>query len=64
VNRDEEDVDALDLYGHIVEEVMAGRAEGHKCPVCADGVLDCTLDEAKIVLKCPRCGRFFEGRLA
>lgn len=60
----DEDVDALDAYGPIVDEVIAGRTEGHRCPVCHEGDLDCTFDGVTIKLTCPKCGRFFEGALA
>ena len=60
---DEDDLDALDTYRDIVDEVVAGRTEGHRCPACQEGVLDCTFDGVLIRLSCPKCGRFFEGAL-
>jgi hypothetical protein len=61
----EEDVDALAKYDAIVQEVLAGRTEGHKCPGCGDGELECRLDESgRLTIKCLKCGRFFEGMLA
>lgn len=64
-NENGNDVDALYLYDNIIQEVMSGRTEGHKCPICGDGDLDCRYDEdMKIFIKCQKCGRFFEGMLA
>ena len=57
-------VDALSQYEDIVNEVLAGRTEGHKCPVCTEGELDCSFDEVTVRIKCRKCGRFFEGMLA
>ncbi|MBM4386479.1 MAG: hypothetical protein FJ088_01995 [Deltaproteobacteria bacterium] len=51
------------LYQDILDEVFAGRLEGHKCPVC-QGDLECYADESKIKLTCGKCGRVVEGVLA
>lgn len=49
----------------ILEECINGRTEGHKCPFCQDGDLECTVEEdVKVMMKCPGCRRFYEGRLA
>lgn len=64
MDRDEGDVDGLALYENIVNEVLAGRTQGHKCPSCGDGELQCTCDEVEVKITCLRCGRFFEGMLA
>lgn len=61
---DVENLDPLEAYGDIIQEVLAGRSEGHKCPICHEGVLDCRADEVIVRLECPKCGRFFEGMLA
>lgn len=61
---DEDDLGTLEAYGDIIQDVLAGRTEGHKCPICGEGVLDCRADEAIVRLECPRCGRYFEGMLA
>lgn len=58
------DIDALDAYQDILQEVLAGRSEGHRCPNCGEEGLDCRADEAKVRLECRKCGRFFEGLLA
>lgn len=43
--------------------VAAGRPEGHRCPVCERGDLDCSYDEnsgwAKI--RCPQCRLKFDA---
>lgn len=61
----EEDIDGLSRYEDIIQEVLAGRTEGHKCPFCGDGELDCSLEETmRVFIRCRKCGRFFEGMLA
>lgn len=64
MQNDEDALDAFDAYGDIIQAVVAGRTDGHKCPICGDGELDCRVDEAFVRLECRRCGRFFEGMLA
>jgi len=64
MDRDGEDVGGYSLYEDIINEVMAGRVDGHKCPSCGDGELECTVDEARLLVSCPKCGRYFEGMLA
>jgi DNA-directed RNA polymerase subunit RPC12/RpoP len=62
---EDEDIDGLDRYQAIVEEILAGRTDGHRCPWCGDGELACRLDDAgRLTIRCPKCGRFFEGTLA
>jgi ribosomal protein L37AE/L43A len=63
VDLEEDDLDALDAYQSIVDEVIAGRTEGHKCPSCLDDELECDFDGLRITLTCRKCGRFFEGVL-
>ena len=60
---EEDDLDALDAYRSIIDEVIGGRTEGHKCPSCIEGELECSFDGRTIRLSCPKCGRFFEGAL-
>ncbi len=59
-----EDIEALSRYQEVIQEVLAGRTEGHKCPVCGDGDLQCEADEVHVRIRCLKCGRFFEGMLA
>ena len=58
------DMDALDKYQDIIQEVLAGRVDGQHCPYCETGVLKINFDGSKMMIKCPECGRFFEGMLA
>ncbi|MBM4394494.1 MAG: hypothetical protein FJ087_02250 [Deltaproteobacteria bacterium] len=65
MQRDEdEDIDAFSRYQDIVDECLAGRTEGHKCPHCGDGDLECKVDEIRIRVRCLKCGKFFEGMMA
>ncbi len=59
------DIDALSALQDILEEVINGRPEGHKCPFCTDGVLTAHVEpDVKVRLECDGCHKFFEGRLA
>lgn len=60
----DEDIGVLDRYQDIIQEVLAGRTEGHKCPMCGDGDLECDADDLHVRIRCLKCGRFFEGMLA
>lgn len=59
-----EDIEALARYEDVILEVLAGRTEGHKCPMCGDGDLECEANEVRVRIRCLKCGRFFEGMLA
>ncbi len=61
---EDDDLDALDAYRAIIDEVIAGRVEGHHCPACREGELECRFDGTRITISCPNCGKFFEGELA
>ena len=61
---DNDALDAFDKYEPIIQEVVAGRTEGHKCPYCGKGDLKVEFDGIRIRLECPECGRYFEGMLS
>ncbi len=47
----------------VLDEILAGRTEGHPCPFCGQGPLKVTrFDEGSVRLECPTCRRFFEGK--
>ena len=59
------DMDALSALQDILEEVINGRPDGHRCPFCGEGVLTAKVEpDVKVRLECPSCKKFFEGRLA
>jgi uncharacterized protein (DUF983 family) len=60
----EEDLDALDTWRDVVDEILAGRTEGHRCPVCTEGELDCRFDGMTIRIRCRKCGRSLEAVVA
>jgi uncharacterized protein (DUF983 family) len=60
----DQDVEALKTFEPVIQEVIAGRIEGHKCPFCREGDLECTFDGLNIKIVCKNCGKFFEGMLA
>ena len=64
VDEFDEDVDGFARYEEILQEVLSGRVEGHKCPFCIEGDLECSADDMKVRVRCLKCGRFFEGSLA
>jgi hypothetical protein len=56
------DSDDFALLQDILEEVLAGRPDGHACPFCGGGPLKVPrLDEGRVRLECPSCRRFFDG---
>jgi len=60
----DQDVEALKTFEPVIQEVIAGRTEGHKCPFCLEGDLECTFDGYNMKIVCKSCGKFFEGMLA
>jgi ribosomal protein L37AE/L43A len=47
----------------ILDEIVAGRTDGHACPFCGQGPLKVPrLDEGGVRLECPGCRRFFDGQ--
>lgn len=54
------------LLQDVLGEVAAGRTDGHLCPLCDKGQLDCSVDEATdtVRLQCPHCRLLFTGVLA
>lgn len=56
------DSDQYAQLQEILDEILGGRTEGHKCPFCGTGTLEVPLlDEGKVRLECGGCRRFFEG---
>lgn len=50
------------LLQDILEEINAGRTEGHSCPFCGGGPLRVPrIDEGGVRIECPSCRKFFEG---
>jgi hypothetical protein len=58
------DSEDLLLLQDVLDEVVNGRTKGHSCPFCAEGTLDVSIDEGSVRIRCPSCGKFFDGRLA
>ena len=58
-----DDYDALVDWYDVLEEVVAGRLNGHRCPYCDEVGLEVEKDEAYVKIKCNNCGKTFEGRL-
>jgi len=54
------------LLQDVLGEVAAGKTDGHLCPLCDKGQLDCSVDEATdtVRLQCPHCRLLFTGVLA
>ena len=47
----------------IVDDVVHGRVNNHRCPECREGMLEGSSDGVTVRVRCPRCGVGFEGRL-
>lgn len=58
--------EAFLLLQDVLTEVSAGRIDGHRCPHCDGGTLQCAYDEARdrIAVTCPSCRLHFSGVLA
>ena len=57
------DYDELVIWQDILDEVMADRTTGHRCPYChAEGLL-VEKTPAQVFIKCNECGKTFKGRL-
>ena len=60
----EVDYEALSEYQDILEEVLNGRTEGHRCPACGKGIINAIVEEdVRVRLECPNCGKYVEARL-
>ena len=56
------DGDQYAMLQDVLDEIVAGRTEGHPCPFCGGGPLNVPrYDEAGVRLECPDCAKFFEG---
>lgn len=53
----------IDWYD-VVQAVANGRTEGHRCPICDEGILQGESDGRLVRVRCPACGEGFEGRLS
>jgi hypothetical protein len=60
---DLEDNEQLSMWQDILDEVIAGRVSGHRCPFCEDTTIVAEADEYFISVKCTSCGRWIEGQL-
>lgn len=58
----DQDYEYFDLLQDILEEVINGRTDHHKCPFCRKGELAVTVDEAYVHMECPHCGKTFDGQ--
>jgi len=47
----------------ILDQVIAGRVSGHRCPFCEDTTIVAEADEYFVSVKCTSCGRWIEGQL-
>lgn len=60
----EHDFEELSMWQDILDEVMAGRVDNHKCPFCHKQTVevDADADYGGIRVSCVSCGKFVEGR--
>ena len=58
------DAEEAQLILHsILEDVVNGRLEGHLCPFCRRGELQCEHDNGFVRVSCNHCGAAYEGIL-
>lgn len=55
--------DAQIVLYSILEEVVNGRVDGHRCPFCLKGTLHCDLQDGTVRIRCDECEQSFEGVL-
>jgi len=60
-DREFEDYLALE---DVINQVCAGKLDGHRCPFCGKAELRCKVEDYTVRVECPACGKFFEGTLA
>ncbi|MBN1946176.1 MAG: hypothetical protein JW797_10905 [Bradymonadales bacterium] len=53
----------LTYWLDVLDEVVNGRRDGLSCPFCGSGVLKVEVAGVRVSVKCPSCGKYFEGRL-
>lgn len=60
----EHDFEELSMWQDILDEVMAGRVDNHKCPFCEKKTVEADLDAegGAVRVSCLSCGKFVEGR--
>lgn len=60
----EHDYDQLVIWQDILDEIVAGRTTGHRCPACKAQGLQVERTPAIITITCNECGINFRGRLS
>lgn len=53
----------LSVWQEILDQVIAGRVSGHRCPFCGDSTVVAEADEYYLSVKCTACGQWIEGQL-
>jgi hypothetical protein len=58
--------DEQELVGlqDLLDEVINGRTDGHRCPWCRSASVECGVNEGMVRIECPDCRKTFDGRLA
>jgi uncharacterized Zn finger protein len=57
------DEEELIVWQDVLDSIMAGRAEGLRCPACAKGFLEVTTEiDGTTKIRCLQCGKFLQGR--
>ena len=54
----------LSIWQDVLDQVMAGRTKGHICPHCGEGEVVAEIDEVFLSVRCEKCGKWLEGRMA
>lgn len=58
----EYDYDELVIWQDVLDEIMANRTQGLRCPYCDAQGLEVDKTPAYLYIKCNDCGKTFEGR--
>jgi hypothetical protein len=58
------DDEAAMVWQDVLDEVVAGRVQNLRCPVCGKGDIVIDRNEQRLRLECRACRRFIEARPA
>lgn len=59
----EHDYDELVVWQDVLDEILAGRSKGLRCPYCDAQALTVEKTPATLSIKCAECGKSFFGRM-
>jgi len=66
--RNDDPEEMMSMLQDVLDDVLLGRTENHKCPFCGKATLDVEApmeygEVSWVRISCPGCGRTFEGQV-